>query len=258
LPPNLIESELFGREKGAFTGSTARPIGRFELAQGGTIFLDEIGELPSELQAKLLKVIEDGELERLGSPHPIKLDVRIIASTNRNLDEEIKKGLFRMDLFYRLNVFPITIPPLRERREDILLLAKSFTEKFSKRHGKNIKKISQNTIKALESYDWPGNVRELMHVIERAVILSDRPMLPPVEKVDALQDGPPQMKISKDINAPEIKCMADVEREHILATLQRTKWKIAGPQGAAQILRMKPSTMRFRMKKLGLKRPTAH
>ena len=186
LPPNLIESELFGREKGAFTGSTARQIGRFELANGGTIFLDEIGEFPLELQAKLLKVIEDGEFERLGSPHTVKVDVRIIASTNRNLEEEIKKGRFRKDLFYRLNVFPVTIPPLRERREDIPLLAKFYAERFSKSHGKDIRKIPTNTMKVLENYSWPGNVRELINVIERAVIVSAGPELRLAEKIDAL------------------------------------------------------------------------
>ena len=186
LPPNLIESELFGREKGAFTGSTARQIGRFELANGGTIFLDEIGELPLDLQAKLLKVIDDEEFERLGSPRTIKVDVRIIASSNRNLEEEVEQGRFRKDLFYRLNVFSITIPPLRERKQDISLIVKFYVEKFGKIHGKGTKGVPENTMKALENYSWPGNIRELINVIERAVIMSDGPELRLEEKIDAM------------------------------------------------------------------------
>ncbi len=172
LPANLIESELFGRERGAFTGSDARQIGRFELADGGTIFLDEIGEMPLELQCKLLRVIQDGEFERLGSPRTIKVDVRIIAATNRNLEEEIRNGKFREDLFYRLNVFPITMPPLRQRKEDIPLLVNHFVAKFNKKIGKKIETVSKDTLNALQEYHWPGNVRELESVIERAVIIS--------------------------------------------------------------------------------------
>jgi transcriptional regulator with GAF, ATPase, and Fis domain len=272
LPPNLIESELFGREKGAFTGSTNRQIGRFELAQGGTIFLDEIGELPLELQAKLLKVIEEGELERLGSPYPIKVDVRIIASTNRNLEEEIKKGRFRIDLFYRLNVFPVTIPPLRQRREDILLLVNFFIERFGKKHGKNIKKISHDTIKALENYDWPGNVRELMHVIERAIIVCDGPMLRLSDNIGIRPQFPVKEQMAKDIPPSgkrilvekereiilkkEREIILKKEREIILKTLHETGWKIEGKGGAAQIFGMNPSTLRGRMRKLGIKRPS--
>jgi transcriptional regulator with GAF, ATPase, and Fis domain/CHASE2 domain-containing sensor protein len=255
LPPNLIESELFGREKGAFTGSTARQIGRFELANGGTIFLDEIGEFPLELQAKLLKVIEDGEFERLGSPHTVKVDVRIIASTNRHLEEEIKKGRFREDLFYRLNVFPITIPPLRQRKEDIPLIVKFYAERFSKSHGRGIKKIPTNTMKVLENYAWPGNVRELINVIERAVIVSAGPELRLAEKIDALPIGPIQEKVSQGTEARETKGLVEVEREHILRALEETGWRIEGLNGAAQLLGMNPSTMRARMRKLGIKRP---
>jgi PAS domain S-box-containing protein len=258
LPPNLIESELFGREKGAFTGSTAKQIGRFELANGGTIFLDEIGELPLELQAKLLKVIEDGEFERLGSPRPVKVDVRIIASTNRHLEEEIKKGRFRNDLFYRLNVFPVTIPPLRQRKEDIPLLVKFFAHRLAKRHGKSITKIPNQTMKALENYGWPGNVRELINVIERAVIVSEGPELRLVEKIDVLPNGSGPEKMTKDSEAGETKGLAEVEREHILSTLQETGWRIEGDNGAAKLLGMNPSTMRARMRKLGIKRPTTH
>ena len=255
LPPNLIESELFGREKGAFTGSTARQIGRFELANGGTIFLDEIGEIPLELQAKLLKIIEDGEFERLGSPRPVKVDVRIIASTDRNLTEEIQKGRFRKDLFYRLNVFPITIPPLRERREDIPLLAKFYAERFSKSFGKAIKRIPTNTMKVLENYSWPGNVRELMHVIERAVILSDGPELQLAEKIGDPTIDPDPEKVSKSIEANGTKSLVDVEREHIRNTLRETAWRIEGSKGAAQLLGMNPSTLRARMRKFGIKKP---
>jgi transcriptional regulator with GAF, ATPase, and Fis domain len=258
LPPNLIESELFGREKGAFTGATARQIGRFELANNGTIFLDEIGELPLDLQAKLLKVIESGEFERLGSPHAVKVDVRIIASTNRNLEEEIKRGQFRKDLFYRLNVFPVTIPPLRERREDIPLLVKFYTERFSKRHGKDIRKIPMNTMRVLENYSWPGNVRELINVIERAVIVSTGPELRLAEKIDVPSGSPMQENISMATEAQQIKGLEQVEREHIMRTLQETGWKIEGSMGAAQLLGMNPSTMRARMRKLGIRRPGAH
>jgi len=255
LPPNLIESELFGREKGAFTGSTARQIGRFELANGGTIFLDEIGEFPLELQAKLLKVIEDGEFERLGSPRPITVDVRIIASTNRHLEEEIKNGRFRKDLFYRLNVFPVTIPPLRERKEDIPLLVKFYAERFSKSTGKGIQKISTHTMKTLESYAWPGNVRELMHVVERAVILSEGPELRLSEQFENLPIDPVQEVPAETIREKETKGLVDVERDHIVNILQETGWRVEGPKGAAQILGMNPSTLRSRMRKLGIKRP---
>ena len=187
LPANLIESELFGREKGAFTGANARQIGRFELADGGTIFLDEIGEMPLELQSKLLRVIQDGEFERLGSPRTIKVDVRIIAASNRNLEEEIKNGRFREDLFYRLNVFPITIPPLRQRKEDIPLLVNHFVAKFNKKIGKKIETVSKETLNALQEYHWPGNVRELESVIERAVITSQGTALQVLDRFDTFR-----------------------------------------------------------------------
>ena len=255
LPPNLIESELFGREKGAFTGSTARQIGRFELANGGTIFLDEIGELPLELHSKLLKVLEDGEFERLGSPHPVKVDVRIIASTNRNLEEEIQKGRFRRDLFYRLNVFPVTIPPLRGRRGDIPLLVKFYAERFSKSHGRGIKKIPEATLKALENYSWPGNVRELINIIERAVIVSGGPELRLAEQIESLPIGPFQEKRSEGVETREPKVLVEVEKKHILRTLRETGWRIEGKRGAAQLLGINPSTLRTRMRKLGITRP---
>jgi formate hydrogenlyase transcriptional activator len=255
LPANLIESELFGREKGAFTGSTAKQIGRFELADGGTIFLDEIGELPPELQAKLLKVIEDGEFERLGSPHAVKADVRIIASTNRNLEEEIRQGRFRKDLFYRLNVFPLTIPPLRQRREDIPLLVKFYLGTFNKKYAKDIKIIPKNTMNAFENYDWPGNVRELINVVERAVIVSRGSELRLAEKIDALPIDLVQRNGPEGENPRETKGMDEVEREHILRTLQETGWRVQGERGAAQLLGINPSTMRARMRRLGIKRP---
>jgi transcriptional regulator with GAF, ATPase, and Fis domain len=253
LPPNLIESELFGREKGAFTGSTAKQIGRFELANGGVIFLDEIGDLPLELQAKLLKFIEDEEFERLGSPLTIKVDVRIIAATNKNLEEEIERGRFRKDLFYRLNVFSITIPPLRFRKQDIPFIAKFYAEKFCKIHGKGIKEFAGNTVQALENYSWPGNVRELINVIERAVILSDGPelrlgeKLGEKEKIDATPLDHGQEEVPKGL--------VETERECILATVRKMGWRIEGRGGAAQLLGINPSTLRSRMKKLGINRP---
>ena len=255
LPPNLIESELFGREKGAFTGSTARQIGRFEFADGGTIFLDEIGELLLDVQAKLLKIIEDEEFERLGSPRTIKVDVRIIASTNKNLEEEIAKGRFRKDLFYRLNVFSITIPPLRERKQDIPLIVKFYAEKFGKVHGKGTKEIPENTMKALENYSWPGNVRELINVIERAVIMSDAPELRLEEQIDAMPFDQVQEEVPNGIEKRESKGLVEMEREHILAMLEEIGWKIEGRNGAAQVLGINPSTLRSRMKKLGIKKP---
>lgn len=250
LPENLIESEMFGREKGAFTGAEARQLGRFEIAHQGTIFLDEIGELPLSLQAKLLRVIEDGQFERLGSPHSVKVDVRIIASTNRNLEEDIKKGRFREDLFYRLNVFPITVPPLRQRGEDILLLALHFLGKFRAKYGRKITKIPKPAMDALQRYPWPGNVRELANVIERAVITSHGPVLELAEKIDSAS--------GMQEREPKHGNLIEVERDHIVKVLEKTGWKIEGVRGSAQLLGMNPSTLRARMKKLGIKRPCTH
>jgi len=255
LPANLIESELFGREKGAFTGSTARQIGRFELAHSGTIFLDEIGELPVELQAKLLRVIEDGEFERLGSPYPVKVDVRIIASTNRNLDEEIRNGRFRKDLFYRLNAFPVTLPPLRQRREDILLLVKFFADRFGKGFGKRIEKISEEAMKAFQEYGWPGNVRELINVIERAVIVTHGSELRLTEELAAFHGDSAQENAVEEREAHLPKRLAEAEREYILEALEGTGWRIEGQRGAAQLLGLNPSTLRTRMRKLNIRRP---
>jgi transcriptional regulator with GAF, ATPase, and Fis domain len=248
LPANLIESELFGREKGAFTGAHASQVGRFELADGGTIFLDEIGEMPMELQCKLLRVIQDGQFERLGSPRTIKVNVRIIAASNRNLEEEIQAGRFREDLFYRLNVFPITIPPLRYRKEDIPLLVNFFVAKFNKKIGKNIETISKKTLAALQEYDWPGNVRELESVIERAVITSRGAVLQVLDRFE-------NFRKTGDPAAQDIHALADLERHHILRMLEKTGWRIEGKNGAAVLLGLNPSTLRARMRKHGIRRP---
>lgn len=247
LPANLIESELFGHEKGAFTGSSARQIGRFELADGSTIFLDEIGEMPIELQAKLLRVIQDGEFERLGSPRTIKTNVRIIAASHRDLEEEIRMGRFREDLFYRLNVFPITIPPLRRRKEDIPLLANHFLAKFNKKMGKKIGNISQETLDHLQGYDWPGNVRELESIIERAVIISQGNTLQVLDQFRVFLDCGPTV-------GEEVKSIEKLEHDHILMVLEKTGGRIEGKNGAAILLGLNPSTLRARMRKLGIQR----
>ncbi len=246
LPANLIESELFGREKGAFTGAHARQVGRFEVANGGTIFLDEIGEMPLELQSKLLRVLQEGEFERLGSPRTIKVDARVIASTSRDLKAEVRNNRFREDLYYRLNVFPITIPPLRMRTGDIPQLVNHFVAGYGRKFGRQIKSIPKGMMKSLQAYSWPGNVRELEHVIERAVITSTGPAL-------RLADRLEQEKV--EVREEPLKELAAMEREHMLKVLQRTDWKIDGEGGAASLLRLHPSTLRFRLKKLGIKRP---
>ncbi|MFC1578268.1 sigma 54-interacting transcriptional regulator [Thermodesulfobacteriota bacterium] len=245
LPANLIESELFGHEKGAFTGAHARQLGRFEVANGATLFLDEIGELPLELQPKLLRVIQDGEFERLGSSRTIKVDVRIIAATNRNLEEEVRKGRFREDLWYRLNIFPITVPPLRERMEDIAMLVDFFVDKIAKRLGKSIESIPTSVMNALLDYQWPGNIRELENVLERAVINSSGPKL---HLVDELQ------KPHKDLTTAK-KTLNEVERDYIVRALEQTHWKVSGQNGAAEILGLDRSTLRARMRKLGIRQP---
>jgi transcriptional regulator with GAF, ATPase, and Fis domain len=247
LPANLIESELFGREKGAFTGAHARQVGRFEVANGGTIFLDEIGEMPLELQAKLLRVLQEGEFERLGSPRTIKVDARVIASTARDLKAEIRSNRFREDLFYRLNVFPITMPPLRLRRDDIPQLVRHFIDKYARKIGRQIKTVPKTFMQSLQDYSWPGNVRELEHVIERAVITTTGPVLQLADRLEPLR--------ASDETDSSLKDMAAMEREHILRVLCETGWKIEGAKGAASILNLHPSTLRFRIKKLGIKRP---
>ena len=247
LPANLIEAELFGRERGAFTGAHDRQIGRFELADGGTIFLDEIGDLPLELQSKLLRVIQNGEFERLGSSRTIKVNVRIIAATNRNLEEGIRGGKFREDLFYRLNVFPITMPPLRQRPEDIPLLVTHFVAKFNKKMGRKIETVSKGTLHALQEYHWPGNVRELESVIERAVITSQGAALQVLDRFDTFRKtGEPA--------GQDVKALAELEYDHILQLLKKTGWRIEGKNGAAVLLGLNPSTLRARMRKYGILR----
>jgi transcriptional regulator with GAF, ATPase, and Fis domain len=245
LPPTLIESELFGRERGAFTGAHTSQAGRFELAHHGTVFLDEIGELPLELQPRLLRVVQEGQLERLGSPRTVDVDVRVIAATNRDLSEEVRRGRFRRDLFYRLNVFPITVPALRERRTDIPVLVRHLVERFGHQLGKRVETIPPDVMHALETYDWPGNIRELENVIQRALILSVGP---------ALSLGDAWVPTLEPVPIGESVTLLEVERRHIANVLQTSRWRIEGAGGAAQILGMKPSTLRSRMAKLGIVR----
>ena len=245
LPGNLIESELFGREKGAFTGADTRQIGRFEIANGSTLCLDEIGELPLEVQAKLLRVIQHNEFERLGSSNTVKVDVRIIATTNRDLGEEVRKGRFRQDLYYRLNVFPITVPPLRQRKEDIPQMVEAFIERYSRKTGKQITSIRKETMKALQEYSWPGNVRELESIIERGVILSPGPVFQLADKLEL-----PSAPLSSGV-----RTLDEARRNQILQILSETRWRIDGKDGAAAILGLQPSTLRARMHKLGIVRP---
>jgi len=245
LPSTLIESELFGCEKGAFTGAESKRLGRFEVADGATIFLDEIGDLPLELQPKLLRFLQDGEFERLGSAFPLKSNVRVIAATNRNLEKEVKNGNFRRDLWYRLNVYPINVPPLRERKEDIPALANFFVNKFSNALKKNIKRIHPNVMNFLQEYAWPGNIRELENFIERAVINSSGNILCMVEMFEAK---------TLDIDRFQTKSLAEFEFDYIGYILQKTNWVIEGERGAAKILAINPSTLRARMRKLGLKK----
>ena len=247
LPEHLIESELFGHEKGAFTGATARRNGRFELADKGTIFLDEIGDLPLALQAKLLRVLQEGEFERLGSSRTQKVDVRVIAATNRDLAKGIEKGTFREDLYYRLNVFPITLPPLRDRVGDVPLLAQSFVETFSAKLGRPIDTIPAEVMDALERYAWPGNIRELQNIIERAVILSDGATL---RLDDTLETAHRPVE-----STGRATTLEDAERDHILKALEATNWKVRGTHGTAELLDINPSTLRSRMQKLGIERP---
>jgi PAS domain S-box-containing protein len=247
LSPTLIESELFGHEKGAFTGAVGRKQGRFELANGGTIFLDEIGELPPELQVKLLRVIQESEFERIGGSKTIKVDVRIIAATNRNLKQEVEEGTFREDLWYRLNVYPITMPPLRQRKEDIPLLVEHFVSTYAKKFGKTISSVSPRSMESLQGHSWPGNVRELANVIERAVIHTPGSVLQIVDHFE--QVAPAAL--------PSTQTLEEVERDYIIRTLENTGWRIEGPFGTAKILGLNPSTLRTRMVKLGIQRRRA-
>lgn len=242
LPAQLIESELFGHEKGAFTGATTKQIGRFELADGGTLFLDEIGELPQELQAKLLRVLQDGQFERIGNPRTITVDVRVIAATNRNLPEEIQHGRFRQDLFYRLNVYPLVVPPLRDHPDDIPLLVQCFVQKFNKKLGKQVTTIPQSALLALQHYVWPGNIRELENVVERAMITTTDTVL--------------RVELPEHLTMPSetLPTLEEHEREYIGRILKSTHGRIHGPQGAAMILGINPWTLRSRMEKLGIKK----
>ncbi len=267
ISAGLVESELFGHVKGAFTGAFDRHIGRFELADGGTIFLDEIGELPLETQVKLLRVLQEREFEPVGSNRPVRVDVRVIAATNRNLQESIGTGGFRSDLFYRLNVFPIDVPPLRERRSDIPQLAMFFLARYSKKFGKHIEGMARATLDRLTNYAWPGNIRELQNVIERAVILSrssvlelEPDLIPALTPADtSAKSGSPSEVVQPDASAlPAPSTLEDVERSHIVAVLNQTRGVVEGPRGAAKILGLHPNTLRHRMQKLGLKRNAYH
>jgi len=245
IPTGLLESELFGHEKGAFTGAISQKIGRFELAHRGTLFLDEVGDIPLELQPKLLRVLQEQEFERLGSTKTLKVNVRLVAATNRDLAQMVAEGRFRGDLYYRLNVFPLLLPPLRERTEDIPRLVRHFTQRFARR----IETIPSATMEALARYPWPGNIRELQNVIERAVILSPGPAL-------QVPVGDLQQAVAQALEPTgETVTLADAEKEHILAALHETGWVVSGPKGAAARLGMKRSSLQDKMKKLGISRP---
>jgi formate hydrogenlyase transcriptional activator len=247
IPLDLLESELFGHEKGAFTGAIAQKVGRFEMADKGTLFLDEVGDIPLALQPKLLRVLQEQEFERLGSTRTHQVDVRLVAATNRDLMNMVKRGEFRIDLYYRLNVFPVTLPPLRERREDIPDLVAHFVDIYSRRMDKQIDEIPAETLSALRSYPWPGNIRELQNIIERAVILSNDGVLPnPLPKAEA-QDA---------IMPPTTTTLRDTERALILSTLESVGWVIGGPKGAAAKLGLKRTTLIHKMQKLGISRPS--
>lgn len=248
LPAQLIESELFGHEKGAFTGAVDKRIGKFEQADGGTIFLDEIGEMPVDLQVKLLRVLQEREIERIGGKGPVKVNVRIIAATSRNLEKEITNGNFRLDLYYRLHVFPIQMPPLRERKEDIPLLVSHFIQMYAARTNKTIVDISPDIMHDITAYHWPGNVRELQHLIERSILLAKDGV---IRKVDL-----PSARVLVSENAPpgQIKTITELERDHILSVLKMCNNKIAGPGGAAELLNLPPTTLASKMKKLGITR----
>jgi PAS domain S-box-containing protein len=265
LPANLVESELFGHEKGAFTGASARRQGRFELAEGGTIFLDEIGELPAEAQVKLLRVLQEREIDRVGGTAPIRVDVRVIAATNRDLLQEVRDKAFREDLYYRLNVFPVRLPPLRERKEDVPLLVGFLVNKFALRIGRRLDGVSPATMRRLQEYPWPGNVRELENVLERAVILATGSTLDvtpdflpaPAPAPAEAAPPPPAGAAAPPATGQPLPTLEAVERDHIVAVLRHTNWVITGPRGAAAALGLNPSTLRSRIKKLGISRSPA-
>ncbi len=244
LPLSLIESELFGHEKGSFTGANSMRIGKFEQANGGTIFLDEIGELPLDSQVKLLRVLQEKEIERLGGNKTIKVNVRIVAATNRSLEKEVAEGRFRLDLYYRLNVFPIELPPLRERKEDIQLLAHFFLNKYATASRRNIVSINQNALEQLLNYHWPGNIRELEHLIERSVLLAKTTEIENFELPKTVQES--------SENKGVLKSMEEMERDHIMNALQSCNGKVSGTGGAAELLKIQPQTLYSKMKKLGI------
>jgi formate hydrogenlyase transcriptional activator len=248
IPTGLLESELFGHEKGAFTGAISQRVGRFELASRGTVFLDEVGEIPLELQPKLLRVLQEREFERLGSSRTLRTDARLIAATNRDLTALVEEQKFRQDLFYRLNVFPIQVPPLRERREDIPMLVRHFAQQFGRRMKKTIETIPAETMDALTRYDWPGNIRELQNLIERAVILSTGSTLEvPIGSLSSRRSASAPPKVTETLE--------QAERRHIIDALEATNWVIGGAGGAAARLGMKRSTLQFRMRKLAIEKP---
>jgi len=245
IPFDILESELFGHEKGAFTGAIAQKIGRFELAHKGTLFLDEVGDIPLPLQPKLLRVLQEQEFERLGSGRTHQVDVRLVAATHRNLVEMVKRNEFRSDLYYRLNVFPIPLPPLRARREDIPALVEHFVEIYSRRMGKQIDQVSKETMSELTSYPWPGNIRELQNFIERSVIVTSGNILqPPLAS----------LRTAVEVESLGAITLEDAERDHIIKILEQTRWVVSGPNGAAARLGIKRSTLYFRMQKLGISR----
>jgi transcriptional regulator with GAF, ATPase, and Fis domain len=248
MPAPLIESELFGRERGAFTGAHATQIGRFELANRGTLFLDEVGELPLEVQPRLLRVLQEGQVERLGNPRTVEVDVRVVAATNRDLAEEVRAGRFRRDLYYRLNVFPITLPSLAQRREDVPALVRHLVDRLGRSLRRRVTTIPDEVMAALQEHEWPGNVRELENVLQRAIILS---------KNGALTSREMWLPASEAMapGAPETGTLVEVERRHIVRVLSGVRWRIEGAGGGAQILGLKPSTLRSRMVKLGIERP---
>ena len=251
LPPTLIESELFGRERGAFTGAHTSQPGRFELADGGTIFLDEIGELPLELQPKLLRVLQEGQFERLGSTRTVDVDVRIVAATNRNLVEDVNSGKFRQDLFYRLNVFPITLPALRERLEDLPALLRHFCDRVGRQMGRTISRVTPGTLEALRQYDWPGNIREFENVIQQAVILSRDGVL----DLSNFRGEPVRRSVVTTFDATSPRRWSKSSARTSCGCCNSTNWRIEGPAGAAKVLGLCASTLRTRMRKLGIHRP---
>lgn len=255
LPANLIESELFGHERGAFTGAVDKRVGKFELANKGTIFLDEIGEMPIELQAKLLRVLQEKEIERIGGSAPIKIDVRIVAATNRDLEKEVAEGRFRLDLYYRLNIFPIELPPLRERKEDLPLLIDHFIHYFNRKVGKSVKGLSRDVMQEVQSYSWPGNIRELENLIERGVLLAKDEM---IRDIHVSRSNSITMLGSNSMGIPQehdgFKSIDDNEREHIIKALKKCRGKVWGSGGAAELLDLPPSTLNSKMKKLGITR----